>query len=180
MTATPKQQSFILSLIDERDIEPTIKGVRTVEDIKAGVPSLDKAQASRYIERLLELPKKATAKAQPSSDLAKLAESIPAGHYAVTGEDGTTDFYRVDKPTKGKWAGYVFVKLQLSETYERVSQRNTATILQKIIDSGPEAAAKRYGHELGKCAICSRTLTNPDSIERGIGPVCAGKSGWSF
>lgn len=27
----------------------------------------------------------------------------------------------------------------------------------------------------GRCSICGRTLTNAESIERGIGPVCLGK-----
>lgn len=36
-----------------------------------------------------------------------------------------------------------------------------------------EAAA--FGHLHGLCAVCGRTLTDPKSVERGIGPVCAGK-----
>lgn len=32
-------------------------------------------------------------------------------------------------------------------------------------------------HE-GKCCRCGRKLTTPESIERGIGPECAGKAGW--
>ena len=31
------------------------------------------------------------------------------------------------------------------------------------------------GRETGICQLCQRTLTNPDSIEAGIGPVCAGR-----
>ncbi|QPX62591.1 hypothetical protein SEA_WOLLYPOG_39 [Arthrobacter phage Wollypog] len=34
-------------------------------------------------------------------------------------------------------------------------------------------AAKEYGKETGTCIVCGRTLTNPDSIEAGIGPICA-------
>lgn len=30
----------------------------------------------------------------------------------------------------------------------------------------------------GKCCRCGRTLTTPESIERGIGPECADKMGW--
>ena len=33
--------------------------------------------------------------------------------------------------------------------------------------------AKRYGRETGQCCCCARTLTNPDSIAAGIGPICA-------
>lgn len=35
--------------------------------------------------------------------------------------------------------------------------------------------AARMGDESGICALCGRELTDPVSIERGIGPVCAGK-----
>lgn len=38
----------------------------------------------------------------------------------------------------------------------------------------PKAAAIAYGRETGTCACCGRTLTNRESIELGIGPICAG------
>lgn len=39
--------------------------------------------------------------------------------------------------------------------------------------SSDEAAA--FGRETGTCCSCGRALTNPASIEAGIGPVCAGR-----
>lgn len=42
----------------------------------------------------------------------------------------------------------------------------------------PKAAAEAYGIETGTCCICNATLTNKESIERGIGPICAEKFGW--
>jgi hypothetical protein len=42
----------------------------------------------------------------------------------------------------------------------------------------PKAAAKAYGQETGVCCICNATLTNKESIEAGIGPICATKFGW--
>lgn len=42
----------------------------------------------------------------------------------------------------------------------------------------PEAAATAYGHQTGVCACCGRELTNAESVERGIGPICAQKWGW--
>ena len=33
--------------------------------------------------------------------------------------------------------------------------------------------AKQFGALYGTCCVCGRTLTNEDSIEAGIGPVCA-------
>lgn len=35
--------------------------------------------------------------------------------------------------------------------------------------------AKEFGALYGTCCNCGRTLTNEDSIEAGIGPICAGK-----
>lgn len=42
----------------------------------------------------------------------------------------------------------------------------------------PQAAAIAYGKKFGKCAICARELSDPESVERGIGPICAGRFGW--
>lgn len=49
-------------------------------------------------------------------------------------------------------------------------------ILAFIAD--PKAAAEAYGQETGMCCICNATLTNKESIERGIGPICGEKFGW--
>lgn len=35
--------------------------------------------------------------------------------------------------------------------------------------------AKEFGALYGTCCVCGRTLTNEDSIEAGIGPICADK-----
>lgn len=42
----------------------------------------------------------------------------------------------------------------------------------------PMAAAIAYGKEFGICACCGRELTNPESIAKGIGPICATRFGW--
>lgn len=39
------------------------------------------------------------------------------------------------------------------------------------------AQAAEYGRRTGQCAICGRTLTNADSVARGIGPVCLERIG---
>ena len=43
--------------------------------------------------------------------------------------------------------------------------------------SDPLTAAIRYGRETGSCSCCGRDLTNPQSIELGIGPICREKYG---
>ncbi len=48
--------------------------------------------------------------------------------------------------------------------------------LQKIAED-PLKYMKDYGKKTGECACCGRELTNPDSIELGIGPICAKRWG---
>lgn len=43
--------------------------------------------------------------------------------------------------------------------------------------SNPDEAAKAYGQRTGNCCICGRELTAEESIERFIGPICAGNYG---
>ena len=42
----------------------------------------------------------------------------------------------------------------------------------------PLAQAVAYGRQTGSCSCCGRELTDPVSVERGIGPICASKFGW--
>lgn len=52
----------------------------------------------------------------------------------------------------------------------------TAEIMR--IGRDPLAAAIAHGRLTGCCAICSRKLVDPKSVERGIGPICAENMGW--
>jgi hypothetical protein len=45
-----------------------------------------------------------------------------------------------------------------------------------IRDAGPKVCAERYAELIGRCYVCGRTLTDPDSRARGIGPICMDKS----
>lgn len=46
------------------------------------------------------------------------------------------------------------------------------------IAKDPLTKAIEHGRMTGECALCARELTDPESIDRGIGPVCAKKFGW--
>lgn len=45
------------------------------------------------------------------------------------------------------------------------------------IGRDPLAAAVMHGKETGTCSCCGRALENTESVERGIGPICAKKWG---
>lgn len=58
----------------------------------------------------------------------------------------------------------------------KCSEETQARIIAAAMD--PEAAAKAYGRRTGTCSMCGRPLTNGESIDLGIGPICAGRFGW--
>lgn len=57
----------------------------------------------------------------------------------------------------------------------RLADEVKAVIMEAAND--PLTAAIRYGKETGACSCCGRELTNPQSIELGIGPICREKFG---
>lgn len=140
--------------------------------------SLTKAGASRMIDWLQGLTRKDDNHAE-----AELADddAVPAGRYAITPLNGAaneTTFYKVDRPTEGRWAGYVFVKMLVGPEEHRLSKAQGQAVLARIAAAGAEQASARYGHEIGECGVCGGRLTNDESRERGIGPICAAKMGW--
>jgi hypothetical protein len=115
-------------------------------------------------------------------------KEIPASHYALANERGEVEFYAVDVPSKGKWEGFRFVERLYGApgTWREVKLRGAAAmaVLARIIRdsytdeargvlSGPLASAVRYSRTFTACAACSSPLSDPESIARGLGPVCA-------
>lgn len=47
-----------------------------------------------------------------------------------------------------------------------------------LVAADPRKAAIAYGHDTKSCAVCGIKLTDPDSVARGVGPICAAKFGW--
>jgi hypothetical protein len=102
---------------------------------------------------------------------------VPAGHYAVP-STGNNDlaFYRVDRPTEGRWAGSVFVKIVVGGRPDTgVPRRFVPGILARIVEAGIDEAARLYGQKIGRCYKCNRRLTDKVSRAAGIGPDCAGR-----
>lgn len=89
--------------------------------------------------------------------------------------------------------GYLYIKFEgeyagkISPTGEFAPARPTlindvdsmkANQLIVTVARDPLAAAVAHGHATGNCAICSKHLSDPESVTRGIGPVCAKRFGW--
>lgn len=84
-------------------------------------------------------------------------------------------------------AGCLYVKTASGDYQGKITQNHrflpvrdaleTTEAALLTIAQDPRAAAVKYGRDLGNCSCCGRLLTNKDSIEAGIGPVCASKWG---
>jgi len=57
------------------------------------------------------------------------------------------------------------------------TRQDLLTQLQALC-ADPAGAAAAHGHHTGRCSCCAALLTDPVSIARGIGPICAGR--WGF
>ena len=176
-TVSEKQLAFISSLLDERDLHAGGKLVVTaetraqvIEDMKAKAETLTRAQASSWIERLLTLPKVQIIFKPGNID-------VPAGHYALAGpgEGHPTRFYKVSRPTEGRWAGRVFLSVQAGDEFHPIREAHARDNILSKIGQDPKASSVLYGKELGRCGVCNRTLTDEASRKAGIGPVCAEK-----
>lgn len=100
---------------------------------------------------------------------------IPAGRYAVP-EGAEIGFYRVDRPTAGRWQGWTFVKRVVGPEEVPIRHAEKAKALAAIAVD-PDAALLRYGREIGECGVCGTQLTVGVSRAAGIGPTCAKNRG---
>jgi len=90
-------------------------------------------------------------------------------------------------PSYGQNAGNVYVKrgdLYLGKinpqgnlSASRDCDNNDRVDIARV-GADPLAQAIAHGKQTGKCSCCGRELTDPVSIERGIGPICAERFGW--
>lgn len=141
------------------------------------------ALPSRSVEETAEQMRTAQAEAERQARNARYAawRTIPVygahqrAYYALWNTDHV-DFYRVERPKTGKYAGRTYVKRQASETFEKMGFEETGRVLDAIA-ADPATAGKRYGQQIGRCYRCHKTLTDKTSRERGLGPDCAKKEG---
>jgi hypothetical protein len=103
---------------------------------------------------------------------------IPVGHYATKSLTGNNDldFWRVDRPEQGTYAGRTFVKRIVGGKPDlNVSRDTKFAALEAILEIGAEVSAILYGQQLGRCSRCNRTLTDEVSRKFGKGPECRSK-----
>lgn len=144
--ASDKQVAFLTTLVSERVYEGATE-----------FASLSSAEASALIGQLLQAPRKSST----STSYERITEE---GVY----QNAEGDIFRVQRSRE---SGNLYAKrLDIFEggfVYE-------AGLLRKITPSdrlGVEQA-KALGVQYGFCVVCGILLTDPKSVEQGIGPVC--------
>jgi hypothetical protein len=91
-------------------------------------------------------------------------------------------------PEHGKNPGAIYITQSDNDQYLgkvlngqfSLSRDCTPEQLEQIkhIAADPRQAAIAHGKEWGICCVCNRTLTDPESVANGIGPICAERFGW--
>lgn len=170
---TPKQVEFLRTLAVETMGEQDAQTY--LDQLRSDHPRPTAEQASGWITELKDRKAHNPITAPPKARGG--LPSVAAGRYAVTADDGTTLLYKVDRPSEGKFAGWTFVKWVRDNGYESALTKHQAEKVLTKIAANPMDALVAYGRKTGVCGVCGRKLTDPESVEAGIGPVCASKVG---
>jgi hypothetical protein len=99
---------------------------------------------------------------------------IPEGRYATaTGPGGKLQFWLVEVPATGRWAGYSFVSQIIGgQPPHDVRGDPARAALEAIEAAGIIPARETYARELQQCWACGTELTDDLSREVLIGPDC--------
>lgn len=100
----------------------------------------------------------------------RAADGVVVSMAPATGRNAGALYVKENDEYAGKIVGGVYQATRTAS--EKVLPRLIAVALD------PMGEATLYGKQTGVCGCCGRELTDPNSIEAGIGPICAGK--WGF
>lgn len=99
-------------------------------------------------------------------------EGVPEGRYAIDWAEGEVEdikFYQIRSAV---------LYAQASDELHPIKDIDHVAKVLEAVKADPKAASILYGLKLGVCGVCGRTLTNQESRDFGIGPVCRENMGW--
>lgn len=176
--ATEKQRALIDKLLDEKDLQAMVfnpspgVSLECRTDWNLAVSSFTKFQASKAIDALFSYPRKPVAAAAPAAE-------IPAGAYRLA--DG-----RVVRVYLGQQSGKMLCAELVDVTAEHrddawsylgMASRFITADTHRMTVEECEAIAGSGQASFSWCCVCGRKLDDPNSVARGIGPVCRAKQG---
>lgn len=171
--ATEKQLKYLTGLMEQKDHDnlDNSEVQETLMNLMDG-KTIGKREASAAIEALLPLHNR-------SHEYARWP-SVVEGRYALYTGDGTVAFYKVDRPTEGKWAGRIFVKLLIGAPGHWHEMKASLETMARIEEMGAVESARLFGYKSKSCGQCGSPLSNLRSRAAGFGEVCAAKLGWPY
>lgn len=144
-------------------------------------------RAQREIEKANAVRAEAV---KPAVEPVKVTREIPDGFYTVSFAGGHRTF-RVRTNERGTWVAFLAGPVNTSDymnfariisgqlqPFKRWNPDSTILDCAKVLFTGDlTKLGQAYAKASGNCYVCNRVLTTPESIEAGIGPICAGKRG---
>jgi len=193
--ATEKQRNTIRDMIAER-----YPADRVEEEYNSyNFDTMTQDQISQVFRQLkaMDQLKARTQQAGPAQAPARTVD-LPEGYFTIVFNDGSHRTLRVRR--QDDHANFMPGRLLIGylsgsentgdyTNFAHVTERGVVSVWKKhrdneslaealgVLTGDPVACLKAYAQMSGNCGVCNRTLTTPESIEMGLGPVCADKIG---
>lgn len=147
--ASAKQIAFVRTLLSERTGNPDAEAIRTALNEARIAAPLTAALLSACITALLEIPKEAPV-------------AVEAGVYVLANGNLARVYF-------GQQSGGMLLKEVVDGelVYQGKADRFLAGSRKATVEE-----VGNWGRTTGTCLVCSRKLDDPESVDRGIGPVC--------
>lgn len=155
--ATQKQFDFIKNLIAERFLDEADQNVVQAARELAVEGTFSSEQASGLITFLLGLPRKADPSDEPEAGIYKVGEKI---YRVYLGQNSGRMLAKRIRIIDGE-VDYMYAGAA------RLVVRNAVRLSLEEVGT--------LGVTTGQCMLCGRRLDDPESVDRGVGPICAQK-----
>jgi SWI/SNF-related matrix-associated actin-dependent regulator of chromatin subfamily A-like protein 1 len=183
--------------LDQRVLELLAAKIALISASTDAARQGNEAEASEILAAVTVVGEDTPARAQRDSRFHALTFNAPLvdGTYTAVFEDGSYKTLRirtqdakasfqpgqriVDLLTgplnTSDFTGFGNLALTGVTLWSKYANRTDLVEALRVVVGDPLASAKAYGRHSGRCCVCNRKLTTPDSIEAGIGPVCGKK-----
>lgn len=167
---TEKQLAFV-NVLAEKVGRERYESVLLDHFSVVSAEDLDRRQISSLINSLKSAADEVrSAERQQSAERRVVQEAVAAATSLDVGmysRNGTP--FRVYPARNG---GHLLTKALIDGqwVYQGAASRFVTVDMKMTLEE-----AKEYGLQTGVCVCCGRTLTDPESVERGIGPICLTK-----
>lgn len=166
--ATAAQLDYLRSLLTARQVPPA---QRTVIQAALDNGDMNAPTASVCITALRALPP------QPRNAPAPQPVTEPGMYRRPDGTIARVQRSRQSPDGRRRLYAKLLVTYTDPDGSQRAAYEYNPGLINRLspADRMTPEQAQAYGRETGSCCVCARTLTNPDSIAAGIGPICSGR-----